>query len=102
LHDGLLGALHDQTPAVIHLAGVAFLDCAGVDILAAVYNTAAQSGCSLRVLHPQPIVRRVLEVTGLLGVLTTAVERRQPLPARVQIPAGDWIGHRDRGTAVPE
>lgn len=103
LRDGLLTALHDQTPAVIQvdLAGVAFLDCTGVDVLVAVYNAASRSGCTLRVFHPQPIVRRVLEVTGLLGVLTAAVERRQPLPARLQIPGGDWIGHRGLGTALP-
>jgi anti-anti-sigma factor len=82
LRDRLLRVLHDQTPAVIHidLTGVAFLDCTGIGALVAVYNTALRSGCQLRVTHPQPIVRQVLEVTGLLGVLTAPIEQREPLP----------------------
>jgi anti-anti-sigma factor len=66
--------LHDQAPAVIDidLAGVASLDVTGIGALAAVYNTAVRFGRQLRVIHPQPIVRRVLEAAGLLGVLTAA------------------------------
>jgi anti-anti-sigma factor len=75
LGDGLLRVLDEQAPAVIHvdLAGVAFLDCTGIDALVAVYNRAVRSGCSVRVLHPQPIVRRVLEVTGVVGLLTAPI-----------------------------
>jgi len=31
------------------------------------------------VTRPQPIVRRVLDLTGLLGVLTAPIDREQPL-----------------------
>jgi anti-anti-sigma factor len=99
LRDRLLCVLRDRTPAIIQvdLAGVGFLDCTGIDVLVAVHNAAARSGCPLRIIHPQHIVRRILEVTGLLGVLTGPIERWQPLPARIQIPAGDWIGYGHGG-----
>jgi anti-anti-sigma factor len=82
LRDGLLRVLHDRDPAVVEvdLAGVAFLDCTGIGALAAVYHTAVRSGRRLRVTDPQPIVRKVLELTGLLGVLTAPIDGREPLP----------------------
>ncbi|MGN9907610.1 STAS domain-containing protein [Phytohabitans sp. LJ34] len=49
---------------------VTFLDCTGLAALVAVRNAAVQAGGQMRVSHPQPIVRRVLEVTGLLAVFT--------------------------------
>jgi anti-anti-sigma regulatory factor len=57
----------------------AWLDCTGIGALVAVYNTALRSGCQLRVSHPLPIVGRVLELTGLLSVLTAPIERRERL-----------------------
>jgi anti-anti-sigma factor len=80
LRDRLLGVLHEQAPAVVEvdLAGVTFLDCTGISVLVAVRNAAIRAGGQLRVANPQPIVRRVLELTGLLGVLTTAINRRPP------------------------
>lgn len=84
LCDRLLSVLHDHIPAVldVDLAGVTFLDCAGLGALVAVRNAAVQAGSQLRVTHPQPIVRRVLEVTGLLGVLTAPIDQPKPLPTR--------------------
>jgi anti-anti-sigma factor len=81
LRDRLLSALHDHSPAVVDvdLAGVTFLDCTGIGALLAAHTTALRSGCQLRVSHPQPIVGRVLEATGVLGVLTAPIESRQPL-----------------------
>jgi anti-anti-sigma regulatory factor len=54
----------------VDLAGVTFLDCTGLGALVAVRNAAIRAGGQMRVSHPQPIVRRVLKVTGLLGVFT--------------------------------
>jgi anti-anti-sigma factor len=81
LRDRLLNALRTQSPSVVDvdLAGVTFLDCTGISALLAVHTTALRSGCQLRVSHPQPIVGRVLEVTGVLSVLTAPIENRQPL-----------------------
>jgi anti-anti-sigma factor len=72
LRDRLLEVLRDQRPAVldVDLAEVTFLDCTGIAALVDVRNAAVQTGYQIRVSHLQPIVRRVLDLTGLLGVLT--------------------------------
>lgn len=77
LRDRLIDALYEQSIAVldIDLAGVTFLDCTGVSALVAVRNTAAQTGQQVRISQPQPMVRRVLEMTGLLNVHAAATER---------------------------
>jgi anti-anti-sigma factor len=84
LRDRLLGVLREQAPAVlvVDLAGVTFLDCTGISTLVAVRNAAVRSGRQMRVSHPQPIVRRVLDVTGLLGILTAPIDQPQPPPIR--------------------
>lgn len=77
LREKLLILLRDQSPAllVVDLAGVTFLDCAGISALVRVRNAAGEIGCQLRITYPQSFVRRVLEVTGLLGMLTAPVEQ---------------------------
>jgi anti-anti-sigma factor len=87
LRETLLGVLHAHGPAVfdIDLAGVRFLDCTGIGALVAVRNAAVHAGCQVRICHPQPIVRRVLEVTGLLDVFSV---EPQPLTASPQHPPG--------------
>ncbi|MEQ4306142.1 STAS domain-containing protein [Plantactinospora sp. B6F1] len=109
LRDQLLTLLRDRAPAVliVDLAGVAFLDCAGIRALVGVRNAAGETGCQMRVTGPQPFVRRVLEVTGLLGILTAPIEQPQrlrrprlihpsgtrPAPAGdAHQPAGTWSG----------
>jgi anti-anti-sigma factor len=85
LRERLLRVLRDRRPDLldVDLAGVTFLDCTGLGALVAVRNAAVQAGGQIRVSHPRPIVRRVLEVTGLLGVFTA--------PTMVPAPAGS--GH---------
>lgn len=87
LRNRLVDALHEQHLAVLEvdLAGVTFLDCAGVGAFVAARNTAVQTGRQMRVTHPQPIVRRVLELAGLLEVLTAPID--QPPPARSGYPS---------------
>lgn len=72
LRDRLLGLLHEHGPTVldVDLARVSFLDCTGIGALVAVRNAAIRAGRRVWITHPQPIVRRVLEVTGLLGLFT--------------------------------
>ncbi|HEU4421123.1 MAG TPA: STAS domain-containing protein [Pilimelia sp.] len=84
LRDRLLGVLREQAPAVldVDLAGVTFLDCTGISALVAVRNAAVHAGRQMRVSHPQPIVRRVLDVTGLLGILTAPIDQPQPWSSR--------------------
>jgi anti-anti-sigma factor len=76
LRDGLLDVLDDQNPAVLEvdLAGITFMDCAGLSALVAVRNVAVQTGRRLRIVHPQPIVHRVLAATGLLTLLAGATD----------------------------
>lgn len=78
----LLGVLHEHGPAVldVDLAGVTLLDCAGISALVAVRNAAVQAGRQMWITRPQPIVRRVLDVTGLLGVFTAPIDQPRPLP----------------------
>ena len=84
LRDWLLGVLREQAPAVlvVDLADVTFLDCTGISALVAVRNAALQAGGQMRASHPQPIVRRALDMTGLLGILTSPIDQPQPPPIR--------------------
>lgn len=69
----VLSALHPHRIEV-DLAGVTFLDCGGLTVLVVLGQAAARAGCRLRIANPQPIVRRVLDLTGLLGVLTAGFD----------------------------
>jgi anti-anti-sigma factor len=84
LRDGLLNVLREQALAIVDvdLAGVTFLDCTGISALLVVRNAAVHTGGQMRVSHPQPILRRVLDVTGLLGILTAPIDQPQPPPIR--------------------
>jgi anti-anti-sigma factor len=75
LRDRLFVVLQDQEPAEVDvdLAGVSFLDCAGIGALIAVRNMAVHAGQRVQVSHPTPIIRWMLERTGLLGVLTAPI-----------------------------
>lgn len=80
LREVLHRVLREQAPAIldVDLAGVAFFDCSGISALVAVRNAAAQAGGQVTVSNPRPIVRRVLELTGLLDTLTAPIDRPQP------------------------
>jgi anti-anti-sigma factor len=82
LRERLLRVLLDQRPELldVDLAGVTLLDCIGLGVLVAVRNAAIRAGGQMRVSHPQPIVRQVLEVTRLLGMFTA--------PTNVPAPTG--------------
>jgi anti-anti-sigma factor len=56
----------------VDLHGVTFLDCAGIGAFVAANDTARQHGRALIVTHPWGIVRRVLEVTGVLPHLSAS------------------------------
>ncbi|MCU1454151.1 MAG: anti-anti-sigma factor [Acidimicrobiales bacterium] len=62
----LLGACSPQlTVLEVDMAGVAFLDSAGISALLAGRARAAEHGARFTVSNVQPVVRRVLDVTGL-------------------------------------
>jgi anti-anti-sigma factor len=58
---------------LLDLSGVSSIDAAGVGELIHIYATSAAAGGAIEVARPGPRVRRMLEVTGVLGLLT-AVE----------------------------
>jgi anti-anti-sigma factor len=90
LLERLLSLLHEQAPAVldVDLAGCTFLDCAGIGALVGARNAAVQTGCRLRVTNPRPIVRRVLELTGLLDVLAAPIDQPRLRPTGLGYQAG--------------
>jgi anti-anti-sigma factor len=90
LRGRLLRVLHDQTPAVldVDLAGVTFLDCAGIGALVEVRDAAVQAGRQMRVTHPQPIVHRVLETMGLLELLTAPIDQPETVTTESEHPSG--------------
>lgn len=60
------------TPVEVDLADVPFLDSSGVHVLLDAHALAAARGCPLVVAHVRPVVRRVLEITGVLALLGLA------------------------------
>lgn len=72
LRDRLLNVLggHPLGVLTVDLSGVTFLDCAGVSALVCLRNAAVQVDCQMWVTDPRPLVRRVLDLTGVLGILT--------------------------------
>lgn len=67
----LAGAL-DLRPAAltVDLGGVTFLDSTGLSALVYAHQRARDEGIPFAVTDPQPQVRRLLDVTGLLSVFT--------------------------------
>jgi anti-anti-sigma factor len=59
----------------VDLAGVTFMDCTGLTSLIVASNLAARAGCQLRITSPQPIVRRILDLTGLFDVLAAGFDQ---------------------------
>ena len=53
---------------IIDLEQVSFLDYAGVGMLVDARRRVQEHGGSLRLVRPAPLVRRVLEVTGMTAV----------------------------------
>ena len=104
LHDGLLGVLREHAPAVldVDLDAVTFLDCVGLGALLDVRQAALRAGARMWGTRPRPIVRRVLEVTGLLDVLTAPIHQLLPVPARPVEPSDTPPAVSDTPSAVPD
>ncbi|MDW5322414.1 STAS domain-containing protein [Plantactinospora sp. KLBMP9567] len=67
-----LDELLDQKPdkLTVDLAGVTFLDSSGIATLVHAYNRATKQDAGLNVVNCRRNVRRVLELTGLLSVMS--------------------------------
>jgi anti-anti-sigma factor len=67
----LIAALSPAPAALlVDLAEVTFMDSTGLAALIAAHRHAADEGSRLSVVRYRPMVRRVLEITGLLKTLT--------------------------------
>jgi anti-anti-sigma factor len=63
----------EPTLIVVTLREVTFLDSTGLGAIVAGWRAASDRGIQLRLLHPSPAVRRILDVTGLDELLDDAV-----------------------------
>ncbi len=66
-----LAEVLDQQPqqVTLDLGGLAFIDSTGLTLLVRTSNSLKQHDGALRLTHPTPPVRRVLEIVGLDGLL---------------------------------
>jgi anti-anti-sigma factor len=70
MRDSLDAAWNGHPSAVVvDLAAVTFMDSSGIAVLVHAHQRAAEEGGSLTATNPQPMVRRVLEITGVLQAL---------------------------------
>ena len=53
---------------ILDLEQVSFLDCAGIGVLVEARRRVHKHRGSLKLVRPRPLVRRVLEVTGMTAV----------------------------------
>ena len=53
---------------IVDLEQVSFLDCAGIGVMVDARRRVQEHGGSLKLVRPAPLVRRVLEVTGMTAV----------------------------------
>ena len=65
----------------LDLSAVTFLDSSGVSVLVRHYQQRCQDGSGFTIISLSPIVRRVLEVCGLLELLTGRREAPMRLAA---------------------
>lgn len=74
--DQLAAATHDAVVTerlagiVVDLGQVTFLDSSGIRALVVEHEFAQRHGVSYHVTNPSTVVRRVLEVTGVLALLS--------------------------------
>jgi anti-anti-sigma factor len=60
----------DLTHLVVDLDQVTFLDSTGIQTLLDGRDSATERGLAFRVMNPHGVVRRALEITGVLALLT--------------------------------
>ena len=73
---------------VVDLSGVTFLDSTGVGVLVGALKRAREAGGALHFCGAQPRVRRVFEITGLIGALPLFATREEALSALTPAIAG--------------
>lgn len=69
LRQALLEALEQSATVVVDVAEVGFIDSSGLSALVWGHGRAQESGGGLRLRHPSPMLRRLLQITALDKVL---------------------------------
>jgi anti-anti-sigma factor len=77
------------------LHGVSFLDSAGIHALVLCQADAQHVDCQITLTNPQPVVYRVLQVTGLLGHFGLAEPRPAEDPRTGMARAPSRLGTAD-------
>ncbi|MEG3070542.1 MAG: anti-sigma factor antagonist [Candidatus Syntrophopropionicum ammoniitolerans] len=54
---------------MINLAKVSFVDSSGLGVLLGRYNRVSKNGGQVLIVSPQPQVRKVLDLSGLLRIM---------------------------------
>jgi anti-anti-sigma factor len=79
---------HDPQSLTMDLSALTFADCAGLSVLVWARDCLAERGLELVVTGSQPIVRRLLAVTGLTAYLgLRATDRQAPRLAAAPPPS---------------
>jgi anti-anti-sigma factor len=60
---------HEVNRVVVDLAGVEFVDSAGLGALLASHERAKDAGIEMKLANPSDPVRRILDITGTADVL---------------------------------
>ncbi len=90
LRDELARATQALSPRVIvDLGGVTFIDSTGVGVLVGALKRARQAGGQLAFCGAQKRVRRVFEITGLIGALPLFEARDEAIAALTGPPDSD-------------
>ncbi|MEV4283178.1 STAS domain-containing protein [Actinoplanes xinjiangensis] len=69
LYEALIRACHGAAGVVVDLAEVSLCDSTGIGVLVRAWSAAHRRGVDLIVINPRGIVRRSLQVTGVLDSL---------------------------------
>jgi anti-anti-sigma factor len=69
LAEALAPHMDAGVPVIADLTAVTFMDSSGVAVFVNALARARETGASIRVVAPEPRVRRVLQITGLDAML---------------------------------
>lgn len=90
LRAALLEACAVEAPCVVvDLSGVNFMDSSGIGVIVGALKRARERGGNLSLVGLQPRVRRIFEITGLLGALPFYATVDEAVAACDQTPASE-------------
>jgi stage II sporulation protein AA (anti-sigma F factor antagonist) len=68
---------------IINLSAVAFIDSTGLGVLLGRYRKIARSGGKMFLVAASPQVRRILEISGLLTIMTECPDEKRAMDLAV-------------------